>query len=212
MSKILLLVALLVSTSINAHSPFQSGFFNQGFNDGFWRNFDQQFQQLDRQINQINRSNSAFSTQSRQYFDQDNNRYVIEIKISGLNKNDLDITSNKNMLVIKGSQSQQKTSNNQRSRSSSSFSHAVSIPADGDKDNISADFKNGVLKVSIPKFRLFCICWTDPDFAFQLICGYKKYLSIPNSFSFPMASSWLFLLAIECRIPLESNSSNTSLI
>ncbi|HIM58741.1 MAG TPA: Hsp20/alpha crystallin family protein [Gammaproteobacteria bacterium] len=151
MSKILLLVALLVSTSINAHGPFQSGFFNQGFNDGFWRNFDQQFQQLDRQINQINRSNSAFSTQSRQYFDQDNNRYVIEIKISGLNKNDLDITSNKNMLVIKGSQSQQKTSNNQRSRSSSSFSHAVSIPADGDKDNISADFKNGVLKVSIPK-------------------------------------------------------------
>jgi len=43
------------------------------------------------------------------------------------------------------------TSDNQSATSSTSFSHAISIPRDGDKDNISADFKDGVLKVSIPK-------------------------------------------------------------
>jgi len=151
MNKILPIIVLLASTSIGAHGPFQSGFFNQGFNDGFWRNFDRQFQLLDRRLNQLKHSTSALRTHSRQYFDQDNNSYVIEIKISGLNKDDLDISTNKSMLVITGARSSKKTSTNRSTRSSTSFSHAISIPRDGDKDNISADFKDGVLKVSIPK-------------------------------------------------------------
>jgi HSP20 family protein len=153
MNKILPIIALLVSTSIGAHGPFQSGFFNQGFNDGFWRDFDRQFQQLDRRLNQLKHSTSALRMHSRQYFDQDNNSYVIEIKISDLIKDDLDISTNKSMLVITGARSSKKTSTNRSARSSTSFSHAVSIPRDGDKDNISADFKGGVLKVSIPKLE-----------------------------------------------------------
>jgi len=152
MKKILAIIALLVSTSISAHGPFQSGFFNNGSNNGgFWRDFDRQFQRLEHKMNRLKHSANRFSSQSRQYFDKDSNSYVVEVKISGLNKSDIDISTKKNMLVIKGVRNNEKTSDNQSARSSTSFSHAMSIPRDGDKDNINADFKDGVLKVSIPK-------------------------------------------------------------
>jgi HSP20 family protein len=151
MRKILPIIALLASTLVSAHGPFQSGFFNQGFNDGFWRDFDRQFQKLDHKINRLQYSTNRFNSQSRQYFDKDSNSYVIEVKLSGLGKKDIDISAHKNMLVIKGMHHSETTSDNQSTKSSTSFSHAISIPRDGDKDNISADFKDGVLKVSIPK-------------------------------------------------------------
>ena len=151
MRKILPIIALLASTLVSAHGPFKSGFFNQGFNDGFWRDFDRQFQKLDHKINRLQYSKNRFNSQSRQYFDKDSNSYVIEVKLSGLGKKDIDISAHKNMLVIKGMHHSETTSDNQSAKSSTSFSHAISIPRDGDKDNISADFKDGVLKVSIPK-------------------------------------------------------------
>ncbi len=153
MNKILPIIVLLTSTSIGAHGPFQSGFFNQGLNNGFWHNFDQKFQQIDHQLKQLKHSSNTFRTQSRQYFDKNNNSYIVEIKISGLNKNDIDISTKNNRLIIKGTNSSEKTSNNQNSRSSLSFSHSLSIPDDSDKDNISADFKDDILKVSIPKLN-----------------------------------------------------------
>jgi len=151
MNKILPIIALLASALVSAHGPFQSGFLNQGFNNGFWRDFDQQFQRLDHEINRLQYSANRFNSQSRQYFDKDSNSYVVEIKISGLGKSDIAISTNKNMLIIKGASSSEKTSTNRSARSSSNFSHSLSIPSDGDKDNINADFKNGILKVSIPK-------------------------------------------------------------
>ena len=151
MNKILPIIALLASTLASAHGPFQSGFFNQGFNDGFWRDFNRQFQQLDHEINRLQYSANRFNPQSRQYFDKGSNSYVVEIKISDLDKANLDVSTNQNRLLIKGTHSSEKNSDNQSSRSSSSFSHSLSIPSDGDKDNISTDFKDGILKVSIPK-------------------------------------------------------------
>lgn len=151
MNKILLIAVLLASTLVSAHGPFQSGFFNHGFNDGFWRDFDQQFQRLDHEINRLQHSANRFNSQSKQYFDKDSNSYVVKVRLLGLGKKDIDISAHKNTLVIKGSRSSERASNNQNTRSSTKFSHAMPIPRDGDKDNISADFKDGVLTVSIPK-------------------------------------------------------------
>lgn len=151
MNKILPITVLLTSTLVSAHGPFQSGFFNQGFDNGFWRDFDQQFQRLDYEMNRLQHSANRFNSQSKQYFDKDSNSYVVEIELSGLGKKDIDISAHKNTLVIKGSRNSERASNNQNTRSLTSFYHAMSIPHNGDKDNISADFKGGVLTVSIPK-------------------------------------------------------------
>lgn len=151
MNKILPIIALLASTLASAHGPFQSGFYNNGFNNNFWRDFDRQFQRLDHEMNRLQHSANRFSSQSRQRFDKDSSSYLVEVKLSGLGKEDIDISTNKNMLIIKGMRNSEKTSDNQSSRSSTSFSHSMPIPRDGDKDNISADLKDDVLTVSIPK-------------------------------------------------------------
>ena len=95
MREILPIIALLASTLVSAHGPFQSGFFNQGFNDGFWRDFDRQFQKLDHKINRLQYSKNRFNSQSRQYFDKDSNSYVMEVKLSGLGKEDINISAHK---------------------------------------------------------------------------------------------------------------------
>ena len=151
MNKILPIIVLLVSTLVSAHGPFQSGFYNNGFNNNFWRDFDRQFQRLDHEMNRLQHSENRFSSQSRQRFDKDSSSYVVEVKLSGLGKEDIDISTNKNMLIIKGIRNSKKTFNNQSARSSTSFSHSIPIPLDGDKDNINADLKDDVLTVSIPK-------------------------------------------------------------
>lgn len=151
MKKVFIVSAMLLSSAVVAHNPFQSNFFHPGFNDGFWRDFDRQFQRLDYEMNRLKNSVNSISSQSRQYFDQENNNYVVEVKISGLDKDDVNIATNKNMLIIKGQKNQEKKSQSNSSRSSSSFSHAMSIPRDGDKDNINAEFKDGKLVVTIPK-------------------------------------------------------------
>lgn len=154
MNKTLLAFTLLISTTLSAHGPFQSDFFNNNFNNGgFWRDFNQQFQQLDHEMNRLKHSTNRFSSQSRQYFDKDNNNYVVEVKLSGLGKEDINISTNKNILTIKGVRNSEKSSANQSTKSSTSFSHSMSIPRDGDKDNIDADFKDGALTISIPKLN-----------------------------------------------------------
>ena len=151
MNKLLLIFALLISTTLSAYSPFHSDFFHHGFNDGFWRDFDRQFQQIDRQINQLKKSGNNLSTQSRQYFDEKNNNYVVQIVIDGLTKDNIDISTTNNMITIKGSHKIEKQSTSGTSRSSRSFTQSFSLPRDADQDNIDASFDNNILTISIPK-------------------------------------------------------------
>ena len=151
MKKLIVVFSLFISSIAISHNPFQSPFFHHGMGDNFWRDFDRQFQRLEHEMNRIKHNSNSFSSQSKQYFDKQTNAYIVAIKINGLDKDDLEINAEKNMLIVKGSKSVENNKHNSRSRSSNSFVHSTSIPKDGDIDNISADFKNGVLKVSIPK-------------------------------------------------------------
>lgn len=151
MKKTLTLTALLTSTLLGAHDPNYTSFFNHHpiFNDGFWQEFDHQFQHFDRQMEKLQRNAHAIRTTSSQYFDKDTNNYVVEIQTSGINKDNFDISTHENRLIIKAKQSL--TSNNKIS--SNYFSQVVSIPMDGDIENIKAEFKNSILVISIPKLN-----------------------------------------------------------
>ncbi|OIR23793.1 hypothetical protein BGC33_08115 [Bathymodiolus thermophilus thioautotrophic gill symbiont] len=149
MKKTLAIITLLASTTLSAHDPYHSNFFNHSMlNKNFWSDFHQQFQQFDHQINKL--QHSGGNIQSKQYFDKNNNNYVVEIKALGFNKSDVNISNTQNTLTIKG---YKKTSNKKNTHSESSFSHVLTLPMDGDTNNIVADLKNGILKVSIPKLK-----------------------------------------------------------
>ncbi|KAA0443638.1 MAG: Hsp20 family protein, partial [Candidatus Thioglobus sp.] len=67
----------------------------------------------------------------------------------GVDKNNINIEATKDNLSIKGWE----TKNAGNSHSSASFSFTTSIPVDADSNNISADFNEDILKISIPKLK-----------------------------------------------------------
>ncbi|MDB2589739.1 Hsp20/alpha crystallin family protein [Candidatus Thioglobus sp.] len=147
-----LLIALLISSSVMAHQPFHNYSSSHGLHNNSWSNFNKQFQQFNNKMRAVHNQN-AISTQTKRYFDDQSNHYMIEIKVKGLAKENLDITTRNNMIYISGRvQISKKTANSSRT-SSSKFSQSYSLPNDADTDNINAEFKNGILAVSIPKLE-----------------------------------------------------------
>lgn len=144
----LLLSILLISSTISAHNNF----FGYDFNHNFWRDFEQQFRQLDYKIKQI-QNHSNVATQSKRYFDNKANSYIIQIKVDGLKKENLDISINDDSVVIKGSIQTVQRTNQSASTSSSSFFQSFTLPDDVDTDNINADFSDNVLSISMPKLK-----------------------------------------------------------
>lgn len=86
-----------------------------------------------------------------------NDRIEIEAEISGVKKEDINISYKNNLLTISGKASKINEDKNSegkflmRELKRSSFSRSVSIRTPIDEDNINADFENGVLKINIPK-------------------------------------------------------------
>ena len=149
---IILITALFVSSLINAHSFYNNnGLFNNGFYNNVFRDFDRQFQQINRKIQYLKHSNNSFRTQSHRYIDQDSNEYVIEIKTTNIDKDNLSIDIENNVISIKGEAKIEKKSGNNTTISSSHFSQSFSLPADADNSNIVANFENDILTIRIPR-------------------------------------------------------------
>jgi len=120
------------------------------FSNNIWSDFNKQFQHFDNQMREM-QSTTSFGTQSRRYIDEQTNSYIIQIQVNNLDKENLDISTKDDTIYIKGSiQISKKTDNSSRT-ASSRFSQSYSLPTDADEDNIDANFKDGVLTVSIPK-------------------------------------------------------------
>jgi HSP20 family molecular chaperone IbpA len=92
-----LLAALLVSSGAMANQPFQDAFFN----NSVWSNFNKQFQQFNNEV-RATQNQSMFGAQTKRFFDRQSNRYMIEVEVNGLAKENLDITSKDGMIHING--------------------------------------------------------------------------------------------------------------
>jgi HSP20 family protein len=80
---------------------------------------------------------------------------VIKAELPGIDKEGIEIDVKDRVLTLKGersSESEVKDDNYyRRERSYGKFERAFNLPADVDPDNIKADYKDGVLKIDIPK-------------------------------------------------------------
>ena len=149
MKKTLLTVLLISSSTVYAQS-YQSNFFNNGFGGNVWSNFNQEFQQFSNEMRDM-QNKSIFGAQTNRYFDDKTNSYIIEIKINGLAKKNLDITTKDNMIHIVGSvYKTERTADSSRS-SSRKFAQSYSLPQDANGESVNAEFKNNSLIISIPK-------------------------------------------------------------
>ena len=109
---------------------------NEFFNDDFGMNF-------------LNRSHSVPSVNSL----ENNDSFEIDLAVPGMKKEDFTIEFNDKVLVISSETSN--TMENDKMRLNefnfSSFQRSFRVPDSVDQDKIKANYKNGILKIKLPK-------------------------------------------------------------
>ncbi len=109
---------------------------NEFFNDDFGMNF-------------LNRSHSVPSVNSL----ENNDSFEIDLAVPGMKKEDFTIELNDKVLIISSETSN--TMENDKMRLNefnfSSFQRSFRVPDSVDQDKIKANYKNGILKIKLPK-------------------------------------------------------------
>lgn len=83
------------------------------------------------------------------------NEYLVEVELPGLTKNDIQINCQDNVLSIEGERRQENREENpgylRTERSYGAFKRSIILPTSILEDKVKATFKNGILKVTVPK-------------------------------------------------------------
>jgi HSP20 family protein len=81
--------------------------------------------------------------------------YLVKVELPGVNKDDVKITLESNILTIRGEKKQEKETKKENyhrvERSYGSFERSLTLPTTVKSDKIDANYKDGVLMVSLPK-------------------------------------------------------------
>ncbi|MEJ2068311.1 MAG: Hsp20/alpha crystallin family protein, partial [Deltaproteobacteria bacterium] len=82
---------------------------------------------------------------------------ILKAELPGMTKEDISIEINENNLVLKGERCFQKDIKEENyhriERSYGTFSRSFTLPDTVDRDNVTANFKDGILEITIPKIE-----------------------------------------------------------
>lgn len=83
--------------------------------------------------------------------------YSISVELPGVDPEDMELSADDESLTIRAEKQFQKTEGDddtryhRMERSHGRFERMLALPADADSENINAEFKNGVLEITIPR-------------------------------------------------------------
>ncbi|MCY4524393.1 MAG: Hsp20/alpha crystallin family protein, partial [Halobacteriovoraceae bacterium] len=83
-------------------------------------------------------------------YEEQEHRFLINLDMPGVSKNDVKIEVNKGLLTVKAERKEEVEKKNYTEKCYGSFQRTVKIPGNIKEDKISAKFKDGVLTVDIP--------------------------------------------------------------
>ncbi|MGM0587015.1 MAG: Hsp20/alpha crystallin family protein [Bacteroidota bacterium] len=126
------------------------------------------FQPFDRDLSTRNFSdllddffNEAVGTQGRGKFmpgmdvSETDDQYQISLEIPGMNKEDINISMEKGLLTISGEREMEKESEGKKyhrvERRYGKFSRSLQLPDNVDADSVKANYKDGILTISVAK-------------------------------------------------------------
>ncbi len=88
---------------------------------------------------------------------EDENKVVVEAELPGVNKKDVKLSINENTLTIKAVSKKEEEKKGKNyyyaERSYGEFVRTIDLPAGVDYKKAEAEFKNGVLEITIPKTK-----------------------------------------------------------
>jgi HSP20 family protein len=83
------------------------------------------------------------------------NEYVVEAELPGLKQEEINVHVEDDVLTISGERKRERQIRKENlyraERFYGKFERSISLPKDADKENIKASYKDGVLKITIPK-------------------------------------------------------------
>ena len=83
------------------------------------------------------------------------NEMIVSLELPGIEEKDVEVKVSRDALVVSGEKRQEKSENEKgwyrMERHYGSFSRTIPLPCEFDAENVNASFKNGVLKVILPK-------------------------------------------------------------
>ncbi len=81
--------------------------------------------------------------------------YLITAELPGMSKKEVNVEIDNNVLMISGERKEEKEDKQYHRKEIfvGSFSRAFSLPEHVDTDNVSAEFKNGLLHLKLPKIE-----------------------------------------------------------
>jgi len=83
------------------------------------------------------------------------NEYLVKAELPGVNKDEVKLTLENNILTIRGEKKQEKETKKENyhrvERNYGSFQRSFTLPAAVKADKIDASYKDGILTVSLPK-------------------------------------------------------------
>jgi len=86
---------------------------------------------------------------------ENKDQIVLEAELPGMKQEDFDLSIENNVITLRGERRFEKETKDENyhriERSYGGFSRAFAIPATVDEERISADYKDGVLKIALPK-------------------------------------------------------------
>jgi len=87
--------------------------------------------------------------------DENDNRYSLEVELPGLTEKDVEVKVEGNLLTLSSKKSEEKEEKNRdyvlKERRSYNFSRSFVLPENVEPDKITAEFKNGLLVIDVPK-------------------------------------------------------------
>jgi HSP20 family protein len=92
-------------------------------------------------------------------FRETESEFLIAVELPGIEKEDISLEVVNGALAIRAERKQEKEQKNEKkgqfvySRSYSGFARTIPLPENSDADKIEAEFKNGVLKVHVPRIK-----------------------------------------------------------
>jgi len=82
-------------------------------------------------------------------------QYLVKVELPGVNKDEVKLTLENNILTIRGEKKQEKETKKENyhrvERSYGSFQRSFTLPAAVKADKIDASYKDGILTVALPK-------------------------------------------------------------
>ena len=88
---------------------------------------------------------------------EDEKKYLIKAELPGMKKEDVRLTVEHEVLAMSGERTFEKEEKGKKyhriERAQGSFVRSFSLPEDADRSTVSADFKDGMLHVHLPKVQ-----------------------------------------------------------